>query len=215
VPLAGAVLGAIGGAVLIIAAAGNLPALIVAVVTLAALAAITGAAAESGWAETCRRVGTYLCPAAGEARIANAGLVALVFALLLRVGVLVGLLAAGAAKTALALVAAVAVARAAAAAVPIFAGRPAVAEGPAAPGESADLQYLAVFALAIAAIVLLPSWGVGTALGGVALAIVIAALAEEVARRIGAAGDRGFTAAVEFIAETAFLFAVLVIARVP
>jgi hypothetical protein len=50
VPLAGAVLGAIGGAVLILAAAGNLAALIVAVLTLAMLASMTCAAAEHGFA---------------------------------------------------------------------------------------------------------------------------------------------------------------------
>jgi adenosylcobinamide-GDP ribazoletransferase len=215
VPLAGAVIGAIGGLVLVLAAAGNLSGLIVAVLTLTALAAITGAAAESGFAETGRRLGAYLCPQVGEARLAHASLAALVFALLLRVGILEGLTAAGPIKAALALTAAVAVARAAAAAVPVFARRPAAPEAPAAPGESADLQYLAIFALAIAAILILPSWGVGAAIGGVGLAIVIAALAEDIARRINAAGERSFAAGVEFAAETAFLFAVLVIARVP
>ena len=215
VPLAGAAIGAIGGVVLVLAAAGNLSGLIVAVLTLAALAAVTGAAAESGFAETCRKLGAHLCPQVGEARLAHASLAALVFALLLRVGILEGLIAAGPIKAALALVAAVAVARAAAAAVPIFARRPAATEAPAAPGESADVQYLAIFALAIAAILILPTYGVGAAIGGVGFAIVVAALAEDVARRVGAVGERSFAAGVEFAAETAFLFAVLVIARVP
>jgi adenosylcobinamide-GDP ribazoletransferase len=215
VPLAGAIIGAIGGMVLMLAAAGDLSRLIVAVLALATLTAIAGAAAESGFAETCRKLGSHLCPQAGEARLAHASMVALLFAVLLRVGIVERMSAGGAIHTALALVAAVAVARAAAAAVPIFARRPAVADAPAAAGESADLQYLAVFALAIAAILTLPTWGVGAAIGGVGLAIVIAAMAEDVARRIGAAGDRGFAAGVEFAAETAFLFAVLVIARAP
>lgn len=216
VPLAGAVIGAIGGLVLVLAAWAQLSAFVVAVLALATLAAVTGAAAESGFAETCRRLGAYLCPQAdvdGDARLAHASLAALVLALLLRVGILEGLTAAGALKAALALVAAVAVARAAAAAVPIFARRPAAAQAPAAPGESADTQFLAIFALAIAAVLILPSWGVGAAIGGVGLALVVAAVAEDLARRIGAAGERSFAAGVEFAAETAFLFAVLVIAR--
>ncbi len=217
VPLAGAVLGAVGGIVLVIAAAAQLPAFVSVVLALGALAAITGAAAESGFADACRRAGKRLCPDVNDARLLHAGVSALVFALLLRVALLEGLLAAGSIKAALALIAAGAVARAAAAGVPAFVATEAPAGEPAAaaPAASAHLQYLALFALAIVAIAILPTYGVGAALGGLVVAVVVAALAANLAQLIGANGERGFAAGVEFAAETAFLFAVLVIARIP
>lgn len=218
VPLAGALLAAIAGVVLILAVSAHVPAFVAAVLALAAMAAATGAAAESGFAETCRRLGTYWCPqladTAAQGRLAQAALVALVSMLLLRVGIVEGLTSAGAINAALALVAAGAVARAVAAAVPLFVRRAPASDAPAAPGESADLQYLAIFAVAIAAVAILPTYGVGAAIGGVAIAVVIAAFAEDIARRSGTAGDRSFAAGVEFVAETGFLLALLVIARV-
>ena len=87
--------------------------------------------------------------------------------------------------------------------------------GPAAPGESANAQFLGIIALAIAAAAILPTYGVGAAIGAVVFAFLVAVLAENLARRVGATEERSFRAGCEFTAETAFLFALLVIARVP
>ena len=216
IPLAGAVVGALGGIVLVIAAYAHLPVFIVAVLALGSLALATGAAGENGFAEACRRAGEHFCPRADAAHLAHAGIVALVFAVLLRVGSVEALTAAGAIKVALALVAASAVARSVVVLILAYMKEEPVKDvGPAAPGKSANAQFLAIIALGIAAAAILPTYGVGAAIGAVVFALLVAVLAENLARAVGAAEERTFRAGSEFAAETAFLFALLVIARIP
>ena len=216
IPLAGAVVGALGGAVLLIAAYAQLPPFIVAVLALGVLVLVTGAAGESGFAEACRRLGEHYCPRAGDGRLAQASIAALVFAVMLRVGTVEVLTAAGALKAALGLVAASAVARSVVQLIPAFVHeQSADSAGPAAPGESANAQFLGIIALTIAAAAILPTYGVGAAIGAVVFALLIAALAEQLAERLGATEESTFRAGSEFAAETAFLFALLVITRIP
>ncbi len=216
IPLAGAVVGALSGVVLVIAAYAQLPAFISAVLALGFLALVTGAAGENGFAEACRRLGEHFCPRVDAARLAHAGTVALVFAVLLRVGTIEVLTVSGAIKVALALLAASAVGRSVGVLIPTYMKEaPAEDTGPAAPGQSANAQFLGIIALAIAAAAILPTYGVGAAIGAVVFAFLVAVLAENLARQVGATEERSFRAGGEFTAETAFLFALLVIARVP
>ena len=216
IPLAGAVVGALGGIVLVIAAYAQLPVFISAVLALGFLALITGAAGENGFAEACRRLGEHFCPRVDAAHLANAGIVALVFAVLLRVGTIEVLTMAGAIKAALGIVAASAVSRSVVVLIPAYMKEaPMKGAGPAAPGESVNAQFLAIIALGIAAVAILPTYGVAAAIGAVAFAFLVAVLAENLARRVGATEARTFRAGSEFAAETAFLFALLVIARIP
>ncbi len=216
IPLAGAVVGALGGVVLVIAAYAQLPVFIVAVLALGFLALVTGAAGESGFADACRRLGEHYCPRAGDGRLAQASIVALVFAVLLRVGTVEVLTIAGALKVALALVAASAVGRSVVVLIPAYMKEaPAEDLGPAAPSQSANAQFLGIIALGIAAAAILPTYGVGAAIGAVVFAFLVAVLAENLARSVGATEERDFRAGSEFAAETAFLFALLVIARIP
>ncbi len=216
IPLAGAVVGALGGVVLVIAAYAHLPVFIDAVLALGFLALVTGAAGENGFAEACRRVGEYFCPRAAATHLAHAAIVALVFAVLLRIGTVEVLTIAGSIKAALALVAASAVARSVVVLILAYMKEEPVEDvGPAAPGESVNAQFLAIIALGIAAAAILPTYGVGAAIGAVVFALLVAVLAENLARRVGAAEERSFRAGSEFAAEIAFLFALLVIARIP
>jgi adenosylcobinamide-GDP ribazoletransferase len=214
IPLAGAVVGALGGIVLVLAAYAQLPVFVVAVLALGFLALVTGASGESGFADACRRLGEYFCPRAGNGRLANASVVALAFVILLRVGTIEYLTISGAIKAALALVAASAVARSVVVLIRAFVHEEPEGAGPAAPGESANAQFLGIIALAIAAATILPTYGVGAAISAVVLALVIAAIAENLGRRVGAGEERNFDNGVEFVAETAFLFALLVVARI-
>lgn len=214
IPLAGAVVGALGGIVLVLAAYAQLPVFVVAVLALGLLALATGASGESGFADACRRLGKNFCPRVGDARLAHASAVALIFVVLLRVGIAEFLTTSGAIKAALALVAAGTVARSVVPLIRAFVHEGPEAAGPAVPGESANAQFLGIIALAIAAAAILPTYGVGAAISAVVFALVVAAIAENLGRRIGAGDDRNFDAGVEFAAETAFLFALLVVARI-
>jgi len=214
IPLAGAVVGALGGIVLVLAAYAQLPVFVVAVLALGFLALVTGASGESGFADACRRLGEYFCPRVGDGRLANASVVALVFVVLLRVGTVEILTSSGAIKAALALIAASAVARSVVVLIRAFMHERPEGAGPAVPGETANAQFLGIIALAIAAAAILPTYGVGAAIGAVVLALAIAVIAVNFGQRIGAADDRNFDTGVEFTAETAFLFALLVVARI-
>ena len=214
IPLAGAVVGALAGIVLVLAAYAQLPVFVVAVLALGFLALITGASGESGFADACRRLGAYFCPRVGDARLANASVVALVIIILLRVGIVEYLTISGAIKVALALIAASAVARSVVVLIRAFGHERPEGAGPSAPGESANAQFLGIIALAIAAATILPTYGVGAAISAVVFALVIAAIAENLGRRIGVGDDRNFDTGVEFAAETAFLFALLVVFRI-
>lgn len=214
IPLAGAVVGALGGIVLVLAAYAQLPVFVVAVLALGFLALVTGTSGESGFADTCRKLSEYICPRVGDARLANASIVALVIVILLRVGTVEYLTISGAIKAALALVAASTVARSVVVLIRAFVHERPEGAGPAMPGESANAQFLGIIALAIAAAAILPTYGVGAAISAVVFALVIAAIAVNLGRRIGAGEDRNFDTGVEFAAETAFLFALLVVAHI-
>ena len=214
IPLAGAAVGALGGIVLALAAYAQLPVFVVAVLALGFLALVTGASGESGFADACRRLGEYFCPRVGDGRLANASVVALVFVILLRIGIVEILTISGAIKAALALIAASAVARSVVPLIQAFVRERPEGAGPAVPGESANAQFLGIIALAIAAAAILPTYGVGAAISAVVFALVIAAIAENLGRRISAGDERNFATGVAFAAETAFLFALLVVARI-
>jgi cobalamin synthase len=159
-------------------------------------------------------LGEYFCPRVGDGRLAHASIVALVIVVLLRIGIVEFLTTSGAIKAALALVAASAVARSVVPLIRAFIHERPEGAGPAVPGESANAQFLGIIALAIAAAAILPTYGVGAAISAVVFALVIAAIAENLGRRIGARDERNFDTGVEFAAETAFLFALLVLARI-
>jgi adenosylcobinamide-GDP ribazoletransferase len=220
VPIAGAVIGAIGGIVLILAWALHLPAFLAAALALAAIVIATGALAEQALASTVEQFGkpqpAYRPSTRAAGQAVSYGVIALVLAVLLRVGALEGLVAMGALKAALALIAAGAISRAAA--VSFALTHPASqSEGSVVAVQRLDvaaLQRLAIVALVVVAAAILPTYGIGSTVAGLAAAIGASAAITALAPRM-AGGGRELGGAAEQTAEIAFLVAVLVFARGP
>jgi adenosylcobinamide-GDP ribazoletransferase len=146
------------------------------------------------------------------ARMSVYGLLAILLAVLLRVGALEALTANAVVATAFVLVGAGAVSRAAATSFAII--------RPGAPGDDtqrdqAALQWLVATGLGIGIITVLPGFGVGATIAGLAAAIGAAALVTAFVPRSESEGGRLFTGTAELIAEIAFLVAVLAFARTP
>ena len=221
VPLAGALIGAIGGLVLILAWGLRLPAFIAAALALAALVIVTGALAEQALAASAEQFGKSQAAERGGARtgarIVSYGAIALVLMVLMRVGAIEGLVAVGTLKAALALIAACAVSRAAAASFALTqSASRSESEGAAVAVQGLDVaafQRLAIVALVVGAAAILPAYGIGPAVAGLAAATGAAAIVSTQVPRYAAIGGRELSGAAEQAAEIAFLIAVLAFAR--
>ncbi|HXL69187.1 MAG TPA: adenosylcobinamide-GDP ribazoletransferase [Xanthobacteraceae bacterium] len=209
VPVAGAALGAAGAIALIAAGGLRLPPLLTATLAVAVLVAVTGALPERSLARTAERLADPT--RATDDALSMSAVVALVLALVMRIGALDGLVAFGSLHAALALIAACAVSRAAALALtPDFASQ--------STGESGGFgafQRLALAALAIAAAAVLPTYGIGAAAAGIAAAVAAAAGVMALAPRLSRDDEGPLAGAAAQAAEIAFLVAVLVFARSP
>jgi adenosylcobinamide-GDP ribazoletransferase len=139
------------------------------------------------------------------------GVLAILLAVLIRVGAIESLTAYAAVATAFAMVGAGAVSRAAATSFAII--RPG-ASGDAAQIDQPALQWLAAIGLGIGIVTVLPGFGVGATIAGVAAAIGAAALVTAFVPRTESEGGRLFTGTAELIAEIAFLVAVVAFARI-
>jgi adenosylcobinamide-GDP ribazoletransferase len=201
-PIAGAVIGALDGLAIVLAAALGASDFLAAALGVLALMIVTGARAESALAASADR------RSAGQ--FIQFGIVAIAVVVLVRTGVIDALLAYGVWKAALVIVGASAVARAASLAFVLM--RPAAPES-AAPSTGGNiLQWIAIVGLAIGSVAVLPFHGIGAAVAGIAAAAGAAALLSALMPRDEAAPSGEFTATSELISEIAFLVAVLAFA---
>jgi adenosylcobinamide-GDP ribazoletransferase len=220
VPIAGALIGAIGGLVLILAWAMRLPAFLAAALALVTLVIATCARAEQALAASAEQIGKTQPRERSGAQtgsvVMSYGVIALVLAVLVRVGALDGLVTMGTLKAALALVGAGAVSRAAA--VSFSLTQPvSQSEGAAVAVQRLDvaaLQRLSIVALVVGAVAILPAYGIGSTVVGIGAAIGAAAAVTALSRFAGDA-TRELAVAAEQAAEIAFLVAVLVFAHSP
>lgn len=218
VALAGAVIGAVGGVVLLAAVLLSLPAFLSAVLAVAALVVVTGAMHEDGLADTAdgfwggqtaeRRLAIMR-----DSRIGTYGVVALILGIGMRVAAVAGLIVAtGAWTAALVLVAVGAVSRVAGL-VPLWLLAPARSDGLAAsvgrPTTTAMAGGLGVASL----VSLLPILGTGVPAVGLVIAVGTAFAAAWAMARISAAkigGQTGDVAgAAQQFAEMAMLVALV------
>ncbi|MEP9353380.1 adenosylcobinamide-GDP ribazoletransferase [Xanthobacter sp. KR7-65] len=218
IPLAGAVIGLIGGAVLMLALALKLPPFLAAVLAVTALVLATGCFHEDGLADTADGLGggrdrAQRLAIMRDSRIGTYGASALLLALLLRVGALEALtVSAGPLRAALALVAAEAASRAAGVLL-LRALPPARADGAAAavgrPSADAALACSLMAAL-VAGVILVASFGIGAVFAGLIGALLaLIAMARLSARLIG--GQTGDVAgATQQVAVIVFLIGVII-----
>lgn len=204
-PIAGAVIGAVAGLAVVAAAFLGAADFVAAAAGVLMLVALTGGRAEHALAALADRRAVALDPAANVLRY---GIVAVTLAVLLRAGALDALLLHGVWGTAFALIGACAFARAAAVGFTLL--RPAAAEG-GAPAERGALQWLGIAALVLGVATVLPFFGIGAALAGIAAAAGAVALVSAFLPA-GAGAARDFLAIAELAAEIAFLLAVLAFA---
>ncbi len=211
IPIAGALIGAAGGVVLIAAAILGMPPLISATLAVAATTILTGALHEDGLADTADSYGGATAEQRLEimddSRLGTYGAVALVVAVVLRLGALAAISAGSAAAAALTLIAAEAVSRSAL--VWLWYELPAArtsgmahATGP----PDRDAMVIALVAAAIIALVAgLPAVGLKATLLGLVLAAIAAySFTRITARAIGGrTGDS--LGACQQIAAVAFL----------
>jgi adenosylcobinamide-GDP ribazoletransferase len=197
VPLAGAIVGAIGGLVLILVWELGATDFTAAAFAVVALVALTGGRAERSLDAITGR------PEADTDF--HLGMLAVTVALLLRVGALTGLVLHGVWGAAFALVGACAVSRALACAFALM--RPAGADA-----VTSALQWLAIGALVLGTVTVLPFHGFGATIAAFAAAAGAAALLTAFVSREAIDSDRNFTATAELVAEIAFLIAVLAFA---
>lgn len=215
-PLAGALIGAAGGIALVLAVALGASNFVAAAIALLVLVAVTCGRPERALALSAER---FSGAQATEAltvgtRIMGYGVLAIVLAVLLRVGAIDGLTFHGAWKAALALIAGAAVARGATAAFAMM--RPAPAEsGVSTETDKSELQWIAIFALGIAVVAVLPAYGLGAALAGIAAAAGAVALYTAFVPGEAQGSELQPASAAELVAEIAFLIAVLAFASHP
>ncbi len=222
VPVAGAVIGAIGGVILLVGHALALPPLVSVALAVTALVLVTGALHEDGLADTADGFGggasrLRRLEIMRDSRIGTYGACALMLSLLLRVALLQALLvSAGAVRTALALVAAAALSRAAGLLLLEFLP-PARTDGASAaagqPGPDAAGRAGLMGAL-LAAVAVVPSLGVAATLAGLGATLGGLFVMTRLSRRMigGQTGD--VAGATQQVTEIAFLLAVLMFARV-
>ncbi len=214
-PLVGALVGAVGGLALVIAAGLHIPPLVAAALAVMATMIFTGALHEDGLADTVDGFGGGSDPERkleimDDSRIGTFGVSAVVFSILLRVGVLMSLLPHGAFRTGLVLVAAEAVSRGAV--VRFWQELPAarltgLAHETGPPDQNASATAL-IAGIVIAVALVWPAISFGAAL----LGILLAALATYIFGRLsyreigGRTGDT--LGACQQIALVAFLVGV-------
>jgi len=211
-PLAGVLIGAVGGAVLVIAVWLNIPPLITAILAVLATMVFTGGLHEDGLADTVDGFGggenaARKLEIMDDSRIGTFGVAALIFSILIRVAALSSLMPLGAFRAALVLVAAEAVSRAAM--VRLWQELPAARlSGLAHETGPPDQQAMVVamlIGLAVAVILVWPAAGFWAAI----LAILLAAAATYIFTRLsyreigGRTGDT--LGACQQIAAVAFL----------
>ena len=201
-PIAGAVIGAVGGLVVVIAATLGATNFVAASLGVLALMIVTGARAESALAAGADR--------RSIAQYVQFGMIAIAAVVLLRTGAIDALLVHGVWKTAFVLAGAAAVSRTAALALVLM--RPATPDGTTPASGGGALQWLAVSGLAIGILAVLPFHGIGAAIAGIAAAAGAAALVSAFLPRDADAASGEFTATTELFAEIAFLIAVLAFA---
>jgi adenosylcobinamide-GDP ribazoletransferase len=214
-PLTGALVGIVGGAVLVIAIWLHIPPLIAAALAVLATMVFTGALHEDGLADTVDGFGGGTTAARkleimDDSRIGTFGVAAVVFSILLRVAALTSLLPLGAFRTALVLVAAETVSRAAM--VRLWQELPAARLGGLAhetgPPDQQAMVVAMVIGLAVAVVLVWPAVGFWAAI----LAILLAGVATYIFTRLsyreigGRTGDT--LGACQQIAAVAFLIGV-------
>jgi adenosylcobinamide-GDP ribazoletransferase len=212
-PIAGAIIGAIGGLALIVAWRLGASPFVAAALSLMTLVAITCGQAERALAASAEKLGGGALDAPVGTRLMGYGIVAIIVAVLIRVGTIEGLALHGIWRAAFALVAAGAVARAMALAFALM--RPAGIDGvpPAAVvTDKTASQWLALSGLGIGLLATVPGLGIAAAVAGVAAAAGAVALVTAFVPR--STGDgRQFIGTAELVAEIAFLLAALAFAN--
>jgi len=211
-PIAGAIIGAIGGLALVVAWRFGASPFVAAALALLTLVAITCGQAERALAASAEKLGGVPDAPVGT-RFMSYGIIAIIIAVLIRVGALQGLAMHGIWPAAFALMAAAAVARAMALAFALM--RPAGIDGvPPATAETdkTALQWLAISGLGIGLAATLPGLGIAAAVAGTAASAGAVALVTAFVPR--SAGDgREFAGAAALVAEIAFLLAALAFAN--
>jgi adenosylcobinamide-GDP ribazoletransferase len=235
VPIAGALIGAFAGLVLAILSSLGASSFVAAAAATLTLVAATHARPELAVAALAERMlggpngahehhGTLAGLAERfrlhghadvllAARISIYGVLSILVAVLIRVGALESLTAKAAVATAFALIGAGAVSRAAATSFALI--RPGSTEGSPLQGDQSALQWLVAIGLGIGIVTVLPGFGVGATIAGIAAAIGAAALITAFVPRAETEGGRLFAGTAELIAEIAFLMAVVAFARTP
>ncbi len=220
IPLAGAVLGALGGLVLLAASGLHLSPFLSAALAVTTLVLITGALQEDALADTADGFGggrdrERRLAIMRDSRVGSFGATALVLALLLRVGILEALIArADPGRAALALLAAAAASRATG--ILMLRALPSArADGASAsvgqPAPRAAVSCALVAALVVV-LVLVPCFGVTTAFAGLLAPLAVLAVMGLLSARLlgGQTGD--VAGATQQISEIVFLLAVLIFA---
>ena len=212
-PIAGAIVGAIGGLVLVLVWRLGASPFVAAAFALLSLVAITCGRAERALAASAEKLGNGAAlDAPVGTRLMGYGVVAIIIAVLIRVGAIEGLIFYGIWNAAFALVAAGAVARAMATAFALM--RPAGLDGtPPATTETdkTALQWLAISGLGIGIVATIPAFGFAATVAGLAASAGAVALVTAFVPR-GTGDGREFTGTAELVAEIAFLVAVLAFA---
>lgn len=209
-PVAGAVVGLIGAAVLIVAAALSLPPFVAATLAVAATALATGCLHEDGLADTAdgfggARSAERAVEIMRDSRSGTYGVVALIVTFLLRIGALASLASGGAVLPALALIGAHAGARGA---LPVFMRAvPRARDDGLSANAGKPGQGTAAKAAFIGLAVVLVCLGLGvTLVSAVAVALAVALLGRMAMRKIG--GQTGdVLGAAEQTAEVLILLA--------
>jgi adenosylcobinamide-GDP ribazoletransferase len=225
VPIAGALIGAAGGLVLIVFVLLGASAFVAAAAAVLALIAVTAGRPEHSLAAFAERLAggaEHHSTLAGiaerfrhhgrsEASVVTVyGVLAIVLAALLRTGSVETLTMHAAVAAAFVLIGAGAVSRAAATSFALI--RP--AEGEASADQTA-LQWLVATGPGIGIVTVLPGFGIGATIAGLAAAVGAAALLTSFAPRANSDERRAFAGTVEIVAEVAFLVAVVAFARIP
>ncbi len=205
VPVAGAAVGAVGAIILIAASGLRLPPLLAATLAVTALVIVTGcragACARPNDRAARRRPSVQRSPRRRRRTCAHADAVSCASA------PSKDFIVFGALRAALALIAACAVSRAVALAMtPDFASRSTTESG------FSPFQRLALATLVIAAALVLPTYGIGAAVAGIAAAVGAAAGVMALAPKLSSEDRRPLASAAEQAAEIAFLVAVLIFA---
>jgi adenosylcobinamide-GDP ribazoletransferase len=211
-PVAGAIIGACGGAALLVARLVGVPALPASVLAIAALVAVTGALHEDGLADVADGFGGGATREAKleimrDSRLGSYGAAALVLVLLLRVSALAAIAAQGDWRAVLALIAAGAASRTAGL-LPMMILAPARADGAGAAATKPDGDAPRM-ALMLAAVISLLPLTAGASLGSVVVADLGVLLAAYAVARLAQRQIGGLTGDVLGAAQQAAEIAVL------